>query len=161
MLNGLSAKYRHIATTLRHQRHVSSFWETRSMLVLKDQQLVQEESRSSSISHSNHTSSLTVLTADSLQQNTNRRGFCAGRSERNYRDGRGGGSHGGGQSYGGKQHQQMLFNNRLPTTAPPTAPSGWAFGWYQIPSQLGLLPNPPAQSTTSQQFTGLRQTSAQ
>lgn len=49
MLNGLSTKYHHITITIKHQRHVPSFWDTRSMLVLEDQQLVQDENDTASI----------------------------------------------------------------------------------------------------------------
>ncbi|XP_023743008.1 uncharacterized protein LOC111891159 [Lactuca sativa] len=109
MLNGLSAKYRHMATTIRHQRPVPSFWDTRSMLVLEDQQLSQDQNLSSLASHFDDSSSPTVLTADSTHPNTNRAGFRGGTGGQNHRGGHNGGRNSGHQNDSRQQQHQRNF----------------------------------------------------
>lgn len=154
-LSGLTKKFQYIATTIRHQRSVPSFMDTRSMLLMEEHQMLQDDQKIDAMPHSDHSSSPTLLATDgSYQHQNNSRGpnnFRGGRGGRNGRGGRGGRS-GGNRSGGTSQPRHH-----------PHPPVGWAYGWYQVqqqqPTQQGLLPNPA--SSAQQHFSGSKQSAQQ
>ena len=145
-LNGLSEKYRYIATTIRHRDPLPSFWDTRSMLTLEETQMLQDQNRYSSMTHTDHSSAPTILAAESSNSQHQRGGFRGNRGgSRNFRGGRGGGRSGGRQWH--NSNQQPSNGSGGPHQRSSTQQGSWVYGWYQIPSQgtvqAGLLPTPP------------------
>lgn len=86
MINGLSAKYRHIATTIRHRDLPPSFWDARSILICEEQQMLLDEQRDATLTHVDHSSSPNALTVQSSPQNNHTNGGRGGYN----RGGRGG-----------------------------------------------------------------------
>ncbi|XP_023762590.1 uncharacterized protein LOC111911040 [Lactuca sativa] len=96
MLNGLTSKYRHVVINIRHHDPPLSFWDARSILVLEEQEMIQEEKKEVSLTHMDHASSQIALNIETSNHTSNHRGgFRGGRGGRNYRGGRGGGRNGG------------------------------------------------------------------
>ncbi|KAI3792415.1 hypothetical protein L2E82_06292 [Cichorium intybus] len=112
-LNGLSPKYAHIVTTIRHQKPFPSFLEMRSMLTLEERSMIKEQSRIVQASHQDNASSPTVLNTEHQNRGQNTRGNNSGGrgGGRNQRGGNRGGRSGGRN--GGRQGR-----SDQPTTLP-------------------------------------------
>ncbi|KAL4557518.1 hypothetical protein LXL04_035699 [Taraxacum kok-saghyz] len=139
-LNGMSSKFDHIATTIRHKTSFPTLLEMRSMLTLEEQTMLNHQNRVPLATHTDHASSHQVLNTNHQQRSSNRggrshRGGGRGRTGR----GRGGQRHGsGGGSY---------FHVPPPSNS---GVGGW-FYWSPVPptqsaqstnSSAGLLPSP-------------------
>ncbi|KAL7601468.1 hypothetical protein Lser_V15G25908 [Lactuca serriola] len=149
-LNGLSPKFRVFATTIRHRDPLPSFWDVKSMLIQEEQQFIQEDSRRSSLTHSDTASSPHALATESTNQPPSRGGHRGGRNAGRYRGGRNG-RHAGRNFNGGSEppvngpYQQRGVGN---------SSGNWVYGWHQVnnnggvkssnggPNSLGLLPSP-------------------
>ncbi|KAL7582588.1 uncharacterized protein LOC111901645 [Lactuca sativa] len=156
MINGLSPKYRHIATTIRHRDSPPSFWDARSILICEEQQMLLDEQRDATLTHVDHSSSPNALTVQSSPQNNHTNGGRGGynrggRGGRYNRGGRGGGRHGGRFHNGGGNY--FYGNSQQRGTG-----RAWTYGWFQVHQpnvgsiQQGLLPNPGGVSNQSNLF---------
>ncbi|KAL7612129.1 hypothetical protein Lser_V15G07213 [Lactuca serriola] len=96
VMNGLSQKYAHIMTTIRHQKPFPTFLEMRSMLTLKERSMKKEQTHLLLVSHPDNAFSPSVLNVEhqNRSQNYHRNNFGTQIS------GRGGGrtSRSGGRS---------------------------------------------------------------
>lgn len=126
-INGLNPKFERVATIIRHNKPLSSFLETRSMLMAQEHRIKQLDHL---LTPSATPSSPTVLVVEqhNSSQNTTHGGFNH-HGGRNDGRGRGHNNHGGGRwSHSTDQTLQ--------------APPGWGFGWYPLQTGQGLLPRP-------------------
>lgn len=146
-LNGLSPKYAHIVTTIRHQKPFPSFLEMRSMLTLEERSMIKDQTRLVQTSHHDNASSPTVLNTEHQNRTENSRGNNSGGrgGGRNHRGGARGGRSGGrgsgrqGRAGGGNQFAPNQF--------------GWGGGFFpwsmtfptSTMQQRGLLPISSAQ----------------
>ncbi|KAL4570763.1 hypothetical protein LXL04_026425 [Taraxacum kok-saghyz] len=91
-LAGLTKKFHYIATTIKYQKHLPSLWEARAILTMEEQSMIREQQKHVAPSHSDNSSSHTVLATETFTQNSNRGGnggYSGGRGGRNNRGGRG------------------------------------------------------------------------
>ncbi|KAL4578860.1 hypothetical protein LXL04_014991 [Taraxacum kok-saghyz] len=145
-INGLSQKFAHVITTIRHQRPFPTFSEMHAMLTLEERSLLKEQNRMSTASQNDHSSSPTILNTE--HQN---RGQNSGRGSQNV--GRGGGRRYRGGGRGGRSGGRNGGRGRSGNNGgPPFNSAAWGgfFAWpMSQPSQRGLLPHPtaPAQWT--------------
>lgn len=150
LINGLSQKFAPVAIMLRHKSPFPNFMETRSILLLEEQQMEHASRRYVNESHGDNSSSPTVLNANhSNNSNNNRGGRNGGRGGRgggrNSRGGRSGGRDGGRQGpNGGRQNQS-------------TGAGAWVWCPWPSAQQQGLLPSPfppttPAPASPQQPF---------
>lgn len=79
-LNGLSTKYNYIATTIRHRDPLPSFMQMRSMLLIEERQILQDQQRQTTLTptHSDHDSSPTILATDGNSNSSNQRNYYRG-----------------------------------------------------------------------------------
>ncbi|KAL7601402.1 hypothetical protein Lser_V15G26960 [Lactuca serriola] len=146
IINGLSPKYDHVVSMIRHQKPLPSFSDTRSILQVEEQCIQLNQNRNPGDS-----SSPTVLHAGSpsgppyfsRNNNIGGRGAHGGRGNRGGRNGGKGGRHGG-------------------SGPPQNIPARWGFGWYPLlvvtgsflsSQHAGLLPLPIQHRPTTQQPT--------
>ncbi|KAJ9535086.1 hypothetical protein OSB04_un001838 [Centaurea solstitialis] len=152
-INGLSPKYDVIATTIRHRSPFPSFLEMRSILTLEEQRMLQNQNRLVQVSHSDTSSSPTILNA-----NHNYRGQSLNRSNSSsnsgHNSGRGGGKRGGrgGRSGGRGDGRQQQGGGGYPPASYGSGWGGWSFQPTTFPPSIqqhrpfnppgGLLPTP-------------------
>ncbi|KAL4555611.1 hypothetical protein LXL04_038235 [Taraxacum kok-saghyz] len=140
-INGLSPKYAHIATTIRHKDPFPTFLEMRSMLSLEERTMLKDQTRMLHPSHQDSSSYPTVLNTEHQKnggcgsQNPGRGGGRntrgGGRSGRNgHGGGRGRSSNGGNTTsqqaggWGGPTPWPQAF---LAAGQPPYQPNTWPF----------------------------------
>lgn len=83
-LNGLSPKFQYIKTTICHKNHLPIFWDNRSMLLLKEATMAQDQSRQHLSTYSDHPSSQTILIIEVVVSHS------SNRNNSNFQGGRGG-----------------------------------------------------------------------
>ncbi|KAL7601585.1 hypothetical protein Lser_V15G27111 [Lactuca serriola] len=96
-INGLSQKFAHVVTTIRHQKQFPTFLEMRTMLTLEERSMAKDHSRHVQASHQDNASSPTILTTEHQNRPSHSRLNTTGDrgGGRNQRGGGRGGRNGG------------------------------------------------------------------
>lgn len=105
-INGLAPKFRYIARQIRHLKPLPSFSDTRSMLKVEEQRLLEDDRRNNgTYLYLTTSSTTTFVTGNSGNQPPNRNGRDRG--------GRDGDRHGCGGRYGGLGGQSHFRSTRM------------------------------------------------
>ncbi|XP_023739441.1 uncharacterized protein LOC111884530 [Lactuca sativa] len=99
-INGLSPKFAHVVTTIRHQKPFLTFLEMRSMLTLEECSMIKEQNRVVQATHQDHASAPTIL--NTTYENMNHENRTPNNHRGTLFNGRDGGQNSRGGGRGGR-----------------------------------------------------------